>query len=63
MKPEELEPLLPDRAGVKIGIMSYVRLVLYLLPRALAMYRTRPAVGEQRAREVSTLLRCPFAQA
>ncbi|KZV76161.1 alpha/beta-hydrolase [Peniophora sp. CONT] len=57
MKPEELEPLLPDRAGVQVGLMTYVRVGMYMLPRALSIYSTRPAVGEQRARAFVTKLR------
>lgn len=55
MKPEELEPLLPDRAGVAVGLMTYVRVGMYMLPRAVSIYSTRPAVGEQRARAVRTI--------
>ncbi|VDB91760.1 unnamed protein product [Peniophora sp. CBMAI 1063] len=57
VKEHELEPLLPDRAGAKMGFMTYVRLIMLMLPRAYSMYTTRPSVGEQHARTFLTKLR------
>ena len=63
---EELEPLLPDRAGVSIGFMSYIRLILLFLPRIHRMMANRPAAAVERVQSVreilpleSTILTCP----
>ncbi|VDB91766.1 unnamed protein product [Peniophora sp. CBMAI 1063] len=47
---EELGPLLPDRAGAKRSLMDYVRLFFLLITHIFALRRTRPSVGEARAR-------------
>jgi len=52
VKVEELEPLMPDRAGVKTGFMSTVRLILLMLSRPLLVYNARPSAGVERAKAV-----------
>ncbi|KZV76156.1 dienelactone hydrolase endo-1-3,1,4-beta-D-glucanase [Peniophora sp. CONT] len=57
VKQEQLAPLLPDRAGASRGIMSYVRLFFLFITHMFALYRTRPAIGEARARAFIEKLR------
>ncbi|KZV76146.1 dienelactone hydrolase endo-1-3,1,4-beta-D-glucanase [Peniophora sp. CONT] len=57
VKPEEIEPLMPDRAHAKQGFMSYIRLLFLFITHFFAMRRTRPAIGEARAREFIEKLR------
>ncbi|KAH8104516.1 dienelactone hydrolase endo-1,3,1,4-beta-D-glucanase [Cristinia sonorae] len=48
MNAEEMEPLVPDRAGVKLSFMNIIRLVLLLIPRAHLLYAARSSVVDAR---------------
>lgn len=54
MEADELEPLMPNRAGVKMGFMTYVRLIMLILPRIhLLFISNRPSVVDARVDQVS----------
>ena len=50
---DELEPLFPDRAGVKMPFTNKLRLVLLLLSRAFRLWASRAAVVDARVTNVS----------
>ncbi|KAL4251880.1 AB hydrolase superfamily protein [Abortiporus biennis] len=50
VKAEEMEPLFPDRAGVGISFLSYLRFALLALPRIHLFYANRPSVVDARAK-------------
>lgn len=56
MTVDELEPLLPDRAGQKVSFWNYLRLVVLIVTRGYRMYGVRAAVVDARVTEV----RLPF---
>lgn len=45
---EEMEPLLPDRAGAPFPLTSKLRLIVKLLPRVGIMYRNRAVIVDAR---------------
>jgi hypothetical protein len=47
-----LEPLMPDRAGIKFGWIDMTLLILKNLPSLPKMYSNRPSVVDARAHEV-----------
>ncbi|KAI0317784.1 dienelactone hydrolase endo-1-3,1,4-beta-D-glucanase [Amylostereum chailletii] len=49
---EDLELLMPDRAGVKLSFMQIIRLVFLMLPQAYALYTNRASVGAVRVTAV-----------
>ncbi|KZV76148.1 dienelactone hydrolase endo-1-3,1,4-beta-D-glucanase [Peniophora sp. CONT] len=57
VKREVLEPLLPDRAGARRGIIDWIRLFFLFITHIFALRRARPAIGESRAREFIEKLR------
>ncbi|KAI0030257.1 dienelactone hydrolase endo-1,3,1,4-beta-D-glucanase [Vararia minispora EC-137] len=56
-KVEELEPLMPDRAGVAISFLARIRFFFLALFRLHIIYAIRPAVGAERAKKFITMLR------
>jgi hypothetical protein len=42
----------PDRAGVKLGMMDWVQMVINLIPSIPAFYASRVAVVDGRIKEV-----------
>lgn len=54
MKVDELEPLLPDKAGTKMPFVNILRFVMLLIPRIHLLYASRSAVVDSRVEAVST---------
>ena len=51
---------LPDRAGVKLGVVDWLKLIIKVLPRVPAFYASRPAVIDARLSKVLTPLDRPL---
>ena len=54
-KPEELDPLIPDRAGVSTSFISQLKMLGLFIMHLPALWASRPAVADFRIVEVSTL--------
>ncbi|KAF7978527.1 hypothetical protein HWV62_45707 [Athelia sp. TMB] len=60
---DELEPLMPDRAGVAMTLAQKLQVVFLMLRRAFALWGNRPAITTARATAFVTKLRAARAYA
>lgn len=55
---EELEPLMPDRAGVAMTLSQKLQIMFKMVTRIFSVYANRPSVSVIRATAVSYLALC-----